>query len=38
VGAGRERTFGRWPLLELDGSNLHRTKQEIGRLLKGGTT
>jgi len=29
-------TFGRWPFLEIDGSNLHKTKQEILRLLKGG--
>lgn len=26
-------TFGRWAFLEIDGSNLHRTKQEIRKLL-----
>jgi type III restriction enzyme len=29
-------TFGRWAFLEIDGSNLHRTKQEIRKLLRGG--
>jgi type III restriction enzyme len=29
-------TFGRWAFLEIDGSNLHKTKQEIRKLLKGG--
>jgi type III restriction enzyme len=28
-------TFGRWAFLEIDGSNLHKTKQEIRTLLKG---
>jgi type III restriction enzyme len=28
-------TFGRWTFLEIDGSNLHKTKQEIRKLLKG---
>jgi len=28
-------TFGRWSFLEIDGSNLHKTKQEIRKLLKG---
>jgi type III restriction enzyme len=28
--------FGRWAFLEIDGSNLHKTKQEIRKLLKGG--
>jgi type III restriction enzyme len=27
--------FGRWAFLEIDGSNLHKTKQEIRKLLKG---
>jgi type III restriction enzyme len=27
-------TFGRWAFLEIDGSNLHKTKQEIRKLLK----
>jgi len=26
-------TFGRWAFLEIDGSNLHKTKQEIRNLL-----
>jgi type III restriction enzyme len=26
--------FGRWAFLEIDGSNLHKTKQEIRKLLK----
>ncbi|WP_165073492.1 BPTD_3080 family restriction endonuclease [Paludisphaera rhizosphaerae] len=26
-------TFGRWAFLEIDGSNLHKTKQEIRKLL-----
>ena len=26
--------FGRWAFLEIDGSNLHKTKQEIHKLLK----
>jgi type III restriction enzyme len=26
-------TFGRWSFLEIDGSNLHKTKQEIRKLL-----
>ncbi len=29
-------TFGRWAFLEIDGGNLHKTKQEIRKLLKGG--
>ena len=29
-------TFGRWAFLEIDGSNLHKTKQEIRKLLKTG--
>ena len=29
-------TFGRWAFLEIDGSNLHKTKQEIRKLLAGG--
>ena len=29
-------TFGRWAFLEIDGSNLHKTKQEIRKLLRGG--
>jgi hypothetical protein len=29
-------TFGRWAFLEIDGSNLHKAKQEIRKLLKGG--
>ncbi|AMV38779.1 BPTD_3080 family restriction endonuclease [Planctomyces sp. SH-PL62] len=28
-------TFGRWAFLEIDGSNLHKTKQEIRSLLEG---
>jgi type III restriction enzyme len=28
-------TFGRWAFLEIDGSNLHKTKQVIRKLLKG---
>lgn len=28
-------TFGRWAFLEIDGGNLHKTKQEIHRLLRG---
>ena len=31
-------TFGRWAFLEIDGSNLHKTKQEIRRLLNGPAT
>ncbi len=31
-------TFGRWTFLEIDGSNLHKTKQEVRKLLKGGTS
>jgi type III restriction enzyme len=31
-------TFGRWAFLEIDGSNLHKTKQEIRKLLKGATS
>ena len=27
-------TFGRWAFLEIDGTNLHKTKQEIRKLLK----
>jgi type III restriction enzyme len=27
-------TFGRWSFLEIGGSNLHKTKQEIRKLLK----
>jgi type III restriction enzyme len=27
--------FGRWVFLEIDGSNLHKTKQEIRKLVKG---
>jgi type III restriction enzyme len=27
-------TFGRWDFLEIDGSNLHKTKQEIRAILK----
>jgi type III restriction enzyme len=30
-------TIGRWAFLEIDGSNLHRTKQEIRKLLQTGT-
>ena len=26
-------TFGRWAFLEIDGSNLHKTKQEIRKLV-----
>ena len=26
-------TFGRWAFLEIDGSNLHKTKQEIRKLI-----
>jgi type III restriction enzyme len=29
-------TFGRWAFLEIDGGNLHKTKQEIRKLLRGG--
>jgi type III restriction enzyme len=29
-------TFGRWTFLEIDGSNLHKTKQEMRKLLAGG--
>ena len=29
-------TFGRWAFLEIDGSNLHKTKQEIRKLLASG--
>ena len=28
------RTFGRWAFLEIDGSNLHKTKQEIRSLAR----
>jgi hypothetical protein len=28
--------FGRWAFLEIDGSNLHKTKQEVRKLLAGG--
>ena len=28
-------TFGRWAFLEIDGGNLHKTKQEIRKMLKG---
>jgi len=28
--------FGRWAFLEIDGSNLHKTKQEIRKLLSSG--
>ena len=31
-------TFGRWAFLEIDGSNLHKTKQEIRKLLKESAT
>jgi len=31
-------SFGRWSFLEIDGTNLHKTKQEIGKLLKGSTS
>jgi len=31
-------TFGRWTFLEIDGSNLHKTKQEIRKLLKDRTS
>jgi type III restriction enzyme len=27
-------TFGRWAFLEFDGANLHKTKQEIRKLLR----
>ena len=27
-------TFGRWAFLEIDGSNLHKTKQEIRTLIR----
>jgi type III restriction enzyme len=27
-------TFGRWAFLEIDGTSLHKTKQEIRKLLK----
>jgi hypothetical protein len=27
-------TFGRWALLEIDGANLHKTKQETCKLLR----
>jgi type III restriction enzyme len=26
-------TFGRWAFLEIDGSNLHKAKQEIRRVI-----
>jgi type III restriction enzyme len=29
-------TFGRWAFLEIDGTNLHKTKQEIRKLLASG--
>jgi type III restriction enzyme len=29
-------TFGRWAFLEIDGSNLHKTKQEIRKLFNAG--
>jgi len=29
-------TFGRWAFLEIDGTNLHKTKQEIRKLLSSG--
>jgi len=29
-------TFGRWAFLEIDGSNLHKTKQEIRKRLAAG--
>ena len=28
-------TFGRWTFLEIDGTNLHKTKQEVRKVLKG---
>jgi type III restriction enzyme len=28
--------FGRWAFLEIDGSNLHKAKQEICKLLASG--
>jgi type III restriction enzyme len=31
-------TFGRWAFLEIDGSNLHKAKQKIRKLLKERTT
>jgi type III restriction enzyme len=31
-------TFGRWAFLEIDGSNLHKTKQEIRKLLAAAQT
>src|SRR5262249_1006572 len=33
-GVNNRGTFGRWAFLEIDGSNLHKTKQEIRNLLK----
>ena len=27
-------TLGRWAFLEIDGSNLHKSKQEVRKLLK----
>nr|WP_020469370.1 hypothetical protein [Zavarzinella formosa] len=33
-GVNNLRTFGRWAFLEIDGSNLHKSKQEIRKLLK----
>jgi type III restriction enzyme len=34
-GVNNLRTFGRWTFLEIDGSNLHKAKQEIRKLLAG---
>lgn len=35
-GVNNLRTFGRWAFLEIDGSNLHKTKQEIRKLMERG--
>src|SRR5262249_57198318 len=31
-------SFGRWAFLEIDGTNLHKTKQDIRKLLNGAAT
>jgi hypothetical protein len=34
--ANNARTLGRWGFLEIDGSTLHKTMQEVRRFLKSG--
>jgi type III restriction enzyme len=35
LGVNNLGTFDRWAFLEINGANLHQTKQEIRKLLKG---